>query len=290
MKDGPDTRARILEGLASIQGATHFAYKRFRRHTLGSAAGHALDVVADELMGDEHVVDGPRVRPGAPGVLLVAYGARDEIGRYEVHPVQDDFESEILPALVGALARLGASASVFAGEWQLSLIELASVRGLRELAPMPDPKVLEDVGYQVDMERGVLRWVEELRPLPLAGVGVVALGVACFPVTLACMLFREPREVLLGLGQRCFHGWSRTWTLTLDGTQLHVVAEETGAERQTWQHSLSDARWVGAWPGGYAEKEGQPQVMLIGDRVERIEVPAAPAKVADLLEAARRRL
>lgn len=290
MKDGPDTRARILEGLGSIQGATHFAYKRFRRHTVGSAAGHALDVVADELMGDEHVVDGPRGRPGAPGVLLVAYGADAEIGRYEVHPVRGDFESEVLPALVGALGRLGAHLDVFAGEAQVTTVALASPRGLRD-APAPiDPAPLRAVGYDVDMAAGTLRHEERLAPVVWAGALLVALCALCFPITIACMLFREPREVLLGLGRRCFHGWSRTWTLTLDGTQLHVVAEETGAERRTSQHSLSDARWVGAWPGGHAETEGQPQVMLLGARAERIEVPAAPMKVADLLEAARRRL
>lgn len=289
MRDTDETRTQIAEALQSMStesGATCMQVIRFRKHTMRSAGGKALDVIVDELAGPSDAVDsGPTGRPGEPGIALVAYGANGELGRYEVHPVRDDFEPRLMPLVLTTCRRLGCALEAWVEHERRSRWEpdaLADARpGYRSTVPIPRDAV---AASGVEMLEAGVRHVREERPRVWAAA---LLGVLCligFPITILAMLIGETRDLLVGMFTSFLNGYRNVWELTLDASALQVTAVD---ERRSIPRT--SIRWIASWPRGWSAREtGNVIRVVTEERAEDIQWPIAPEKVAPYLEALRR--
>ncbi len=250
MRADTDTlRQEIAASLHALDTAACLQLIRFRKHTARSAAGHALDVVVDELSGsDSDFVDNRSAgRPGEPGLVVVAYTDAGEVLRHEVHPVRTDFEPQLLSLVVKTCRRLNCALEAWIehdrrARWEPGFG--AASPGYRAAISLPRDEA-SAAGLEL-LERGLRRTNEQPPRVWLAAI-LALLCVAALPFTILAMLFREPREVLVGMFRNSLNGYRHVWEATLSGQQLLVRTPEQ-------QHSvpLHDILWVTSWPRGWS--------------------------------------
>ncbi len=290
MKDDAARRTEICAALNALEAATRICVVRFRRHTAGSALGHVADVVVDEFSGGDAVGDERSGRRGHPGMRVVALDGERVLGSFENHPIcEPEFENAVIPAALRAASRIGAVFELWREEtlcvsWTAA--ELAPSRGGYRDAPARVPREeLEAAGFEVSGDGTAVRQARAHPPAMWAAVALGALCLAAFPFTALAMLFREPRELLLGTFRRFQQGWQTEWLLETSPAGATMRSSATGKPTTTTQVPRHGAMRAALWPVGYAKDEPRTQLVVIHEGgVTPVESPRPLEPIAAFLQ------
>ncbi len=269
-RDSDLARGEIEAALLNVQGVHLFRVRTYRQKTLKSIAGGALDFVADEIIGGEPVSGERSGRPGEPGWMVEAFGEGGQfLGHHALFPVEPDLPEAMMPAVIRAAVRNRAHLEVHVAtdlrerregnSWERS-------QGYRDpgrsdvSAHLP---ALQESGFAIDDTQRSIAFEQSQAPVLWMGLFYFPLLLLGWPITLLAMLFRESREVLLGIGRSIVVGHRYQWSARIQGNVLRIDERESGQTPQQGEAQLHGAYVLG-WDSGFAPHERHPKLVIAG--------------------------